>query len=495
MEKIIDKIRKNSSESLDTWGVGYGHFCKIINKFALKTGAELGVAYGGHSEAILNNTKIDKLYGIDPYQHTIGYIDKMNYPQDEFDELYKYAIERLSRFKGRYEHIKKYSKDAVINVPEQIDFIYIDADHSYEGVWNDLCLWFSKIKIEGIIGGHDYMHPDFPGVKQAIDEFFSRFNWKINYEGDGVWWVQKKKINISFFIPAFNCSSTITESVNSITNNNISDGDKIIIVNDGSTDNTEKVINDLAVKHPYIKIINHKRNRGGAAARNTAIENSQHNLLFCLDSDNVLAPNSISPLKKFLIENGADCAAFQKIYFFKDDINTIHKKISFISGLITIEYCLGKSLTPPSSGNYLFTKESWKKAGGYPEFANALDTWGFGIQQLFSGAKMHTLPDTFYFHRRGHESYFIREDKKRKTSLTALQILIPYLLLLSKRSENYIMSRRGRYTWFENLDKKPLILAKSKRYTKKEIIIILKNRFSKIYKIYLKLRYGNLNKI
>ena len=53
---------------------------------------------------------------------------------------------------------------------------------------------------------------------------------------------QDEKNNISFIMPAYNCADTIEESVDSIFNGNFTDGDELIIVNDGSTDNTEKVL-------------------------------------------------------------------------------------------------------------------------------------------------------------------------------------------------------------------------------------------------------------
>ena len=302
---------------------------------------------------------------------------------------------------------------------------------------------------------------------------------------------QKNLNNISFFIPAYNCADTILDSVNSIIATNFSDGDEIIITNDGSTDGTENILNKLAKKYSFIKIINHKRNRGGAAARNTAIENAKHEILFCLDSDNILAPNSIQPLKNFLIDNDADCVSFQQLHFFRESTNLVDEKMEFTNGLITIEHCLSHSPVPPNSGNYMFTKQSWKKAGGYPE-ENWLDTWGFGIRQLFTGTKMFTMPGTFYYHRRGHESYWIRENKKGKISLTALQILIPFLGLLAESSENYIMSREGRYAWFRNLNKKPLALAQNKRQNNNQTLFALKNyliiKFPKITDIYSKIK-------
>ena len=489
METIREKLNKQIESSKDTWGQGYNHFSRIINRYNLKVGAEIGVAYGGHSEAILQKTSVEKLYGIDPYKYTEGYVDSMNYEQEIFDELYKTTTDRLAKFSDRYIHIRKYSKDAISDISGQIDFVYIDADHSYRGVWNDLCLWFSKVKDGGIIGGHDYMHPDFPGVQQAISEFFDRLNWPIHYEGDNVWWVEKKYIPISFFIPAFNCANTVAESINSIIETNLADGDEIVVVDDFSTDDTPRILKEFAEKYSFIKILTHPRNRGGATARNTAIENCKNEILFCLDSDNILMPNSIAPLKKYFLEKGADVAAFQNIYFFKDDINILHKKVTMVSGLVTLKDCLDGQPTPPASGNYMFSKKSWLKAGGYPD-GNWLDTWGFGIRQLFNGAKMYTLPDTYYYHRRGHESYYIRGAKSTVVSLIALQVLIPYFDRLSKKSVHYIMGS-GRYDWFENLNKKHLKLRSDNIFSSINMRIIkekIKSRFPNIYRKYLGIR-------
>jgi len=57
---------------------------------------------------------------------------------------------------------------------EPIDFLYVDADHSYEGVRDDLHAWFPHVKPGGLIIGDDYEHPRYPGVKQAWDEFSAR---------------------------------------------------------------------------------------------------------------------------------------------------------------------------------------------------------------------------------------------------------------------------------------------------------------------------------
>lgn len=450
------KIARISREMELTWKPSYTHLNQVITDRNLRIGVEIGVGFGGHVEALLQATSLRKMYGIDPYHHRHDYADPMNLPQNDMDDLYAFTLNRLEVFGDRYEHLRLYSLDAVTSVPDGIDFVYIDAEHSFEGVWSDLCAWFPKVTEGGIVGGHDYGHVNFPGVKKAVDEFFRRFDWVINEVGDGVWWVEKRPLNISFFIPAFNAQGTIRESVDSIIETNFMPGDELIITDDASSDDTPALLHELQNQYAAIRIVQHKHNKGGAAARNTAIEHAQNPILFCLDSDNLLTAGSIQPLKRFLITSGGDLAAFQELRFFKEDCAQITHKWVFKAEQITLADALRTTVTPISSGNYMFTRESWSRAGGYPEFAKALDAWGFGFRQLATGSRLFVKGDSYYFHRVGHESYWTRFEKQSNVSLGVLQILIPFLHRLEERDIDYITSRRHRYDWFERLEKRPI---------------------------------------
>ena len=57
---------------------------------------------------------------------------------------------------------------------ESLDFIYIDATHTFEAVSQDLLAWWPKLKPGGLMAGHDY--PYFPGLKAAVDGFVTRNN-------------------------------------------------------------------------------------------------------------------------------------------------------------------------------------------------------------------------------------------------------------------------------------------------------------------------------
>lgn len=465
MLTISEKIRAHAGAADAGWGAAYGLFARVIEAKNLRIGAELGVAFGGHAESLLKVASVEKLYGVDPYLHIAAYEDPMNLPQDEFDQVYEFVMERLAPFGGRYAHQRKKSCEAVDDLPE-LDFIYVDADHSYEGVWRDLCGWYGKVRVGGIIGGHDYGHANFPGVKQAVDQFFRRFGLSIHQENEGVWWIEKAPVKISFIMPAYNCRETIEESVGSIIDGNLSEGDELIIVDDGSTDETPRTLERLKAEHPVIKILSHETNRGGGGARNTAAAAARNQLIFCLDADNILEPGAATRLKVFLETSGADVASLQELHYFKTTKDEVTHKWTFSPGLVTLADHLSRFQVPGASGNYLFTKDSWRRAGGYPEFAGALDAWGFGFRQLATGAKMMVMPESHYHHRFGHESYWVREAKPGRTSLTALQILIPFLDLLNEKDVEYIFSRRGRYSWFDDLEKRPIRLSEGARAPK-----------------------------
>ncbi len=467
---IKEKIISEAKLSDERWDRAYTLFSRIINDFKCKNGVVIGVAYGGHCEAILISTSIEKLYVVDPSQHIDDYDHPMNLPQNEFDALYEFTKSRLSVFGNRIEIIRNFSYNAISFINEPIDFVYIDSLPTYERVLDELKTWFSKVRVGGIIGGHHIGHPNFPGVKKAIDEFFNRLGLEVFQLGDGLWWVEKKHINISFIMPAYNSSKTIAESIESIMDGNFEEGDEIIICNDDSNDDTLEILKVLREKYECITIINHNRNKGGAAARNTAVENSKNEIIFCLDSDNILDNSSIPKLKQFFINSCADVAAFQQLHYFSESIDSITHKWIFNEQRTTLADCLSGFIVPGASGNYMYSKDSWLKAGGYPEYAGALDAWGFGFRQIATGSKMFVMPGSHYYHRFGHESYWVRDSKSSKISIAATQIVLPYLDLFFEKDIKVFFSSKYRQYWFQNLENKPIRLKDNSKGKKGKVI-------------------------
>lgn len=456
----FNDIPEHAKEAEAVWGESYDVLWPIIKSKKYKIGAEIGVAFGGHSKRILDKTN-STLICVDPYKHQNGYIDSMNMSDDRFEQLYKFTKDRLSNYGKRCRIIREKSEVAAKIISEKLDFVYIDGDHSEEGIRQDILSWFPKINDGGIIAGHDYNHPGFPGIKKVVDKFFKRFNWKINTHKSGAWWVEKKTLNISYIIPAYNCEKTIRQSVNSLYLHNFNNEEELIIVNDSSTDSTPKLLKEIKNKYNNITIYNHKTNEGGGAARNTAIKLAKNELIFCLDSDNVLSPYSISKLKQNLIDKFSDASSFEQIRFFKEKTNIINHKWNFSEESYSSTNFLESIKTPGASGNYLFTKNSWISAGGYP-IDTFLDTWGFGLRQAMTGSIISITPHTYYFHRVGHESYWVRNAKKTNPSIQATRLILEYYNTLPNETIDAIFNKKTRENWLDNLDKYPLTLTSSK---------------------------------
>ncbi|KAA8453752.1 glycosyltransferase [Weissella paramesenteroides] len=111
---------------------------------------------------------------------------------------------------------------------------------------------------------------------------------------------------ISVIIPVFNVEEYIRECVLSVLNQNFNlQKMEIIIINDGSSDNSIRNIQDLIDKHTNIRLID-QSNSGLASARNAGIYNASGKYISFIDSDDKVSPNFISELYSVAEEENAD---------------------------------------------------------------------------------------------------------------------------------------------------------------------------------------------
>lgn len=139
-------------------------------------GAEVGVLRGKFSEYLLSNVDFSRFLCIDVWAHLPGQIDVSNVSDAAHEANFAAAQRRLERFRPRVEFVRSRSATAASALPDSgVDFIYIDADHSYKGCMSDLQSYFPKIRPGGILAGHDYLDGILPegefGVKAAVDQF------------------------------------------------------------------------------------------------------------------------------------------------------------------------------------------------------------------------------------------------------------------------------------------------------------------------------------
>ena len=148
---------------------------------SVQRGAEVGVQFGKNAEAMLASFPGLFLYLVDCYDESVP-----AHPKHTVAEVEAEAHRRLARFPTRFEWLVEYSVVAAKSVPDgSLDYAFIDADHSYESVKQDIIAWLPKIGPGGILAGHDYS-ARFRGVKRAVNEAFGS---RLHNVGD-VWWVE-----------------------------------------------------------------------------------------------------------------------------------------------------------------------------------------------------------------------------------------------------------------------------------------------------------------
>lgn len=115
-----------------------------------------------------------------------------------------------------------------------------------------------------------------------------------------------KNNSVSIIIPVYNRQNVVEECINSILSQSYSDFE-IIIIDDGSTDNTLETCQQIAAKDQRIKIFSSSHG-GVSSARNVGIDAAKGEYIFFLDSDDIIHPNLLETLVKGLEENHASIA-------------------------------------------------------------------------------------------------------------------------------------------------------------------------------------------
>ena len=163
-------------------------------------GVEVGVYEADFAELLLERWCGKTLYLVDTWRHMADYRDSWRRSDAEMEEMLNHVRRRLERFSRRFQIIRDTSVNAARTFAENyLDFIYLDANHAYEAVRQDLAAWYPKVRAGGIMAGHDYFNAladknldPIPGtnaqpekltsygVKAAVDEFCQKLGVQPN---------------------------------------------------------------------------------------------------------------------------------------------------------------------------------------------------------------------------------------------------------------------------------------------------------------------------
>jgi hypothetical protein len=146
-------------------------------------GAEIGVHLGDFSQRILDSVSPRELHLIDPWEYQASDTYKLAWygggakgGQRELDDRHSRVLKRFKQDirAGRVKVHRGYSTEILSQFPDRsLDWVYIDGNHMYDFVKQDLALSLRKVKPGGFITGDDYTEEGWweGGVKKAVDEF------------------------------------------------------------------------------------------------------------------------------------------------------------------------------------------------------------------------------------------------------------------------------------------------------------------------------------
>ena len=154
----------------------------LINGF--RVGAELGVSGGRFTSFLCGRIPEMKMIAVDLWEEQLkrDVEGAESYSEHNLPAKYEYLKEQWEKFfPERVQIMRMRTTDAAKQVEDgSLDFVFIDADHTYEGCKSDIEAWEPKVRKGGIISGHDYC---WPTVNRAVHEHYP----SVVVYSDNVW--------------------------------------------------------------------------------------------------------------------------------------------------------------------------------------------------------------------------------------------------------------------------------------------------------------------
>lgn len=161
---------------------------------------EIGTWRGEYALNMINILKPVAFFAVDPYRIFPGMVSAPGSEynnQTDLDNLANNVQQKLEEAGGKL--IRELSCDASLEFAnEGLDVVYVDGDHTYEGVKTDIECWWPKVRPGGILCGDDYVKSttgkgfDY-GVIEAVDEFVQQNNLDLDIytQGQRQWLIRK----------------------------------------------------------------------------------------------------------------------------------------------------------------------------------------------------------------------------------------------------------------------------------------------------------------
>lgn len=203
---------------------------------------------------------------------------------------------------------------------------------------------------------------------------------------------------VSIIITCYNYGRFVADAINSALNQTYSNVE-VIVVNDGSADNSHNVISQFSDRITYIC----QTNTGAATARNNGLQIATGQYCSCLDADDWISPNYITDAVKLMSDEFTIVSPIA--HFTDENLNIMESAIWPSEQIINRNkdtrrsLLLGNCVTSPS----VFPRNKWKQVGGYDTQNPRAEDWELWIDLVTAGCRiLHLTPNNIYFMYRQH---------------------------------------------------------------------------------------------
>jgi len=192
-----------------------------------------------------------------------------------------------------------------------------------------------------------------------------------------------KNPTVSVIIPTYNRANLIGRAIQSVLNQTYKDFE-LIIVDDGSTDNTKEVIKEFQKKDKKINYIRHEKNKGGSAARNTGIKLARGAYIAFLDSDDEWLPEKLERQIKAFEESGSQVGViyteFAVVSTNGKSMRERNKNLRYqgLRGSILEELLISNCVGTTST--VMVKRECFKEVGGFDEALWSCQDWDLWLR-------------------------------------------------------------------------------------------------------------------
>lgn len=222
---------------------------------------------------------------------------------------------------------------------------------------------------------------------------------------------------ISVIIPCYNQAKYIAECLDSVLAQTFTDFE-VIVVNDGSTDNSQEIVQAYVAKYPQVHLIN-QENSGISATRNNAMNEASGTYFYPLDGDDKIHPQCLEKLYKTITSTSYRAVGSETMLFGAADNILIQPKLSKYQMYGRHGGCVVSAL---------YYKEDFERFGGYKEEFSRIggEDMDYWLNYIDNDIPIYRLPEVLFYYRikdeKSHWNNYSKMELKRRMAHKAKRL-------------------------------------------------------------------------